>query len=220
MSSAPASLLNAGAIAGPGESIFHPSSRLHARKMILINCTPPRGRERKHHQPRRHLAGGFVCAVNWGKSRDEKESAPTRSARGALSQSARRGFARVSGEKCLSLIFRAHSKGRSDRSASPLFRNHPATLLFTSPPPPPSASTTHNQWQLYLPRRALHPGSSDHPCSPVMPSQTRTFRSNSISNQQPINWFEFGIQSGRRAFGTCMPMRKRPPPPPSWARSL
>lgn len=73
------------------------------------------------------------------------------SERRAVSQSARRGFAPVSGEKWLSLIFRAHSKGRSDRSASPLFRNHPATLLSSPPPPPlppPSASTTHNQWQL------------------------------------------------------------------------
>lgn len=39
-------------------------------------------------------------------------------------------------------------------------------------------------------------------------TQTRTFRSNSISNQQPINWFEFGIQSGRLPpdVTLCMPM--------------
>jgi len=48
--------------------------------------------------------------------------------RRAVWRSARRGFAPVSGEKWLSLIFRAHSKGRSDRSPSSRSRPGYASL--------------------------------------------------------------------------------------------
>lgn len=92
-------------------------------------------------------------------------------------------------EKWLALIFRAHGEHRSTRSAAvPLFFNHPlAPLLPLWQPSAPSRSPLlHTLFLTLLPFRRR-----------ATATQTRTFRSNSISNQQPINWFEFGIQSGR-----------------------
>lgn len=56
---------------------------------------------------------------------------------------------------------------------------------------------------------ATHPPSAPA-TTPTPLSERSAFRSNSISNQQPINWFEFSIQKerDRGATGTCMPMRR------------
>lgn len=59
----------------------------------------------------------FASSSGANRAMKRRAAPPTR----VVLRSARHGFAPLSGEKWLSLIFRTHSKGRSDHAASPLF---------------------------------------------------------------------------------------------------
>lgn len=154
-------------------------SRPH-REIILINCnTAGEGRVSLL------TLCGLVCVVNRGKSRDEKENGHERE---------RSAFAKCAAWICSGVrrkVVVIDIPRAQQRQKRPL-PSFVATLLrFSSPPP--SASTTHNQWQL-PPRRppaGPHPDSDHHHHTLALArctlAETRTFRSNSISNQQPIN---------------------------------